>query len=539
VQSGWGIWTGDFAVPRWRRRLVYSQSRGRRGHPSRRLERNGKGRLIYICIPTHNEQQTVGVVLWKLRQILTDFPRDYQLLVVDDASTDKTAEVLEPYARVLPLTVVRSERQLGYGASLELLLREAVRRSEYPKRDAVVTLQADFSEEPDDLVPLVKRLEAGADVAIGNKVGKEPVTRLRRYSRALARFFTRRVKWPEGVETPFDGYRAYRLYAVKRALEEQPGRLIRHDGWAAHAELLRRVMPHARRVDVVDVVDRTDRLQRERRERPFASALAVRSMSRGRDPAGLATVEELDRIAATAVHHRAGPTLAEEVARNGRSATRTNGARRTDGRGRSGPRNRAQSRRDEGGAEEGGREGRNRPRGRARDANADDSPQRKSRSRPRRAPSDTATAEPAAAGTAAAAAAGSAPVEENGPGESTEPRPKRRRRRRRKSGSAGATAGDNGGTKSAPEGADPAPAAPDAVAGTGTPAGEAGGAGEPGAGEQGTGERKRRRRGGRRGGRGRRRKPRADGDVDAAPRAEGGSASGIGADGETRDSPAD
>jgi glycosyltransferase involved in cell wall biosynthesis len=126
--------------------------------------------LIYICIPTHNEQQTVGVVLWKLRQVLTDFPREYQLLVADDASTDKTPQVLEPYTRVLPLTVIRSERRNGQAASLEMLLREAVRRSEYPKRDVIVTLQADFSEEPDDLVPLVKRLEAGADVAVGNKV---------------------------------------------------------------------------------------------------------------------------------------------------------------------------------------------------------------------------------------------------------------------------------------------------------------------------------------------------------------------------------
>ena len=125
--------------------------------------------MIYICIPTHNEQQTVGVVLWKLRQVLTEFHRDYQLLVADDASTDKTPEVLEPYTRVLPLTVIRSDRRLGQAASMEMLLREAVRRSEYPKRDIIVTLQADFSEEPDDVVPMIKRIEAGVDVAIGNK----------------------------------------------------------------------------------------------------------------------------------------------------------------------------------------------------------------------------------------------------------------------------------------------------------------------------------------------------------------------------------
>jgi cellulose synthase/poly-beta-1,6-N-acetylglucosamine synthase-like glycosyltransferase len=46
--------------------------------------------VIYFCIPAHNEEQTVGVVLWKIRQVMLDFPRDYQILVADDASTDST-----------------------------------------------------------------------------------------------------------------------------------------------------------------------------------------------------------------------------------------------------------------------------------------------------------------------------------------------------------------------------------------------------------------------------------------------------------------
>jgi hypothetical protein len=266
--------------------------------------------LIYICIPTHNEQQTVGVVLWKLRQVLTEFPRDYQLLVADDASSDKTIEVLEPYTRVLPLTVISSEHRQGHAASLEMLLREAIRRSEYPKRDVIVTLQADFSEEPDDVVALIKRMEAGADVAVGIKVSSVRETRLRRLARSLSHFFTRRQKWPDGVVTPFDGYRAYRLHAVKRAIEERNGaRLLHYDGWAGHAELLRAVLPHARRVDALNVEDRPDRLQRPRRERPLAAAWQVRAMASGQEPAGLVPVEELDRIAATASRRRERPLL--------------------------------------------------------------------------------------------------------------------------------------------------------------------------------------------------------------------------------------
>ncbi|MBR9988945.1 MAG: glycosyltransferase, partial [Gemmatimonadetes bacterium] len=312
--------------------------------------------MIYICIPTHNEQQTVGVVLWKLRQVLTDFPRDYQLLVADDASSDKTADVLEPYTRVLPLTVIRSEQRQGSAASLEMLLREAVRRSEYPKRDVIVTLQADFSEEPDDLVPLVKRLEAGADVAVGNKVSATKEARARRFARSLASFFVRRQKWPEGVTTPFEGYRAYRLYAIKRAMETRGNaRLLRHEGWACHADLLRAVLPNARRVDVVDIDDRPDRLQRPRREKPFASAMQVRAMASGTEPPGLVGVDELDRIAQTASRSRERAAITAQSVQDGSgTGSRTNGsrtrqtARRDQGRTRSQANGSARSRPESG-----------------------------------------------------------------------------------------------------------------------------------------------------------------------------------------------
>ena len=120
--------------------------------------------MIYFCIPAYNEERTVGVVLWKLRQVMGELQRDYQIIVVDDASSDSTPAVLSPYIRVLPLTVIRNTQRRGYTDSLELAVREALRRSPYPKRDAVIVVQADFTEDPDVLPLLLKRFEAGADL---------------------------------------------------------------------------------------------------------------------------------------------------------------------------------------------------------------------------------------------------------------------------------------------------------------------------------------------------------------------------------------
>lgn len=480
--------------------------------------------MIYICIPTHNEQQTVGVVLWKIRQVFADFPRDYQLLVADDGSTDKTPEVLEPYTRVLPLTVIRSETRQGSAASLEMLLREAVRRSEYPKRDVIVTLQADFSEEPDDLVPLVKRLEAGADVAVGNKVSTSKETRARKFARSLAKFFMRRQKWPEGVMTPFEGFRAYRLHAVKRAIEERgPARLIRHDGWAGHAELLRAVQPHARRVDVVDVDDRPDRLQRARREKPFAAAMQVRAMAGGAEPPGLVGVEELDRIALTASRSRERAAITPQSIQARGAPPRTNGSRARQSGG---------SRRDQNGRAraQGNGAGRSRaepaesrPR-RERTAQAEGRTKPKSdegrgqaRSRQaegrRRQPRDTAaTPAPEEQNVRAEQAEGAVSPDAAAP-----PKRKRRRRKRGGQGRSGGAQDQNAVQEGLPESGSNGEPAGVQESGSEAQAGSTGGEPESGSngpeGESSTGPKKRRRRGGRRGGRGRR-KPRPEGAVE-------------------------
>ncbi len=221
--------------------------------------------MIYICIPALNEARTIGVLLWKIRQVMEEFPRDYHILVLDDGSTDDTSEVLEPYVRVLPATVLRNERTQGYPAALEKLIREAARLSTHPKRDVVVTLQADFTENPDDIPNLLKRVEGGADVVGTSVTGTEgELTRALRWSRRGLPWLLTRAPLPKEVKDPLSGFRAYRVSVLKRALQERGAKpLLTKHGWAANAELLLCVAPHVRRADDAEV-----RLRYTRRERP-------------------------------------------------------------------------------------------------------------------------------------------------------------------------------------------------------------------------------------------------------------------------------
>ena len=238
--------------------------------------------MIYICIPAHNEERTIGVVLWKIRQVMANFPRDYQILVANDGSSDKTADVLEPYQRVLPLSVLYLQKRRGYACALELLLREAVRRAEYPKRDVIVTLQADFTEDPEHLTALLKRIEAGADVVCTNSTLPEKAARTQRWSRSIGRALLRRRRWPEEVTDPLSGFRAYRVHTVRKAFEQVgSNHLLTWDGPAANVELLTAVLPHARRTDALEAKVRSDRQQRPTRQTFWGVVGAVLRLATG------------------------------------------------------------------------------------------------------------------------------------------------------------------------------------------------------------------------------------------------------------------
>jgi hypothetical protein len=320
--------------------------------------------VIYICVPAHNEEQTVGVVLWKVRQVMAELARDYQLLVADDGSTDRTPSVLEPYARVLPLTVFRNEQKRGYAAALEMLLREAVRRSEYPRRDTVVVLQADFTEDPQHVATLIRRIESGADIVVSNSVyGERPPPRGVRWGRVLLNRLLRRYTWPEGAHDPLTGLNAYRVACVKRALEERTGkRLLQFEGAVANAELLRESAPHARRVDAVELTVRRERLQREGRFQFRPLFHGVLAFIRGK-PGAARPVEQLaaDQVFGGRSQYRtlSAESLRESSVTNGaprrgpqRGRGRTDRDTGRGGRGKADEQGRARAR---GGAEGGGR----------------------------------------------------------------------------------------------------------------------------------------------------------------------------------------
>ena len=117
---------------------------------------------LTVLLPAYNEQEAIGRVLEEVVEALSPVtgsnqePIRYEILVVDDGSTDRTAELAEEFARSCwqcPIRVVRCPQQRGAGAARKVGVRQA-------RGDVVVMLDADGSYSPESIPEILSHFPA-------------------------------------------------------------------------------------------------------------------------------------------------------------------------------------------------------------------------------------------------------------------------------------------------------------------------------------------------------------------------------------------
>lgn len=120
---------------------------------------------LSVLIPAHNEADSIGETVERTVTELERAAIEYEILVVDDASGDGTAEVVSTIAEHHPaVRCVRSHLPPGYGHAVRAGLERYT-------GDAVAIMMADLSDSPTDLVLYYRVLEQGYDCAFGTRFG--------------------------------------------------------------------------------------------------------------------------------------------------------------------------------------------------------------------------------------------------------------------------------------------------------------------------------------------------------------------------------
>ncbi|HNX81300.1 MAG TPA: glycosyltransferase family 2 protein [Candidatus Omnitrophota bacterium] len=118
---------------------------------------------LSVVIPVRNEEKGIRPVAVRLIDRLTKAGMEYEIIIVNDKSTDSTPFVIDAIASQFPVVRVTSSPQ-PYGFGI------AIRKGfEVMTGDAVVVYMGDGSDHPDDVVAYYEKLAAGYDCAFGSR----------------------------------------------------------------------------------------------------------------------------------------------------------------------------------------------------------------------------------------------------------------------------------------------------------------------------------------------------------------------------------
>lgn len=198
--------------------------------------------MLWFVVPALNERENLPNLALRLRAACDGLGEPFQLVVVDDGSTDDTAAVARAFERC---EVLRHEVNRGPGAAMDTGIRRVLARS--TEGDVLVTLEADGTSDLGILGELLRLVrEGGRDVALasvyarggGIKNTSMPRVVLSAGANALSRW----VLGLQGVATYSSFYRVHRVEALRRVRERYGDRMIEERGFTYAVELLAKLV---------------------------------------------------------------------------------------------------------------------------------------------------------------------------------------------------------------------------------------------------------------------------------------------------------
>ncbi len=209
-----------------------------------------------IIIPAYNEERTIERAIRETISVFEELSKPYEIIVVDDGSSDKTAGIAQRLAESnASLILVRLSKNQGKGAAV----RVGVERS---TGEVILFFDADLATHPAEFKKFIPALDEN-DIVIGSRTARGSVIAKRQplYRVLLGKLFNKiAVRWYLGL--PFNdtqcGFKAFHK-KTKYLFRD-----LKSNGWAFDAELLVRARQENLRIAEIPVEWRHGRESRVR-----------------------------------------------------------------------------------------------------------------------------------------------------------------------------------------------------------------------------------------------------------------------------------
>lgn len=116
---------------------------------------------LSIILPVYNEEENVPVIYEELKSVLDKINKNYEIIFIDDGSTDKTFEVLEKLHKKNPkVKIIKFRKNFGQSAALQAGFDNC-------RGEIVVSMDSDLQNNPRDIPKLIEKLDEGYDCVCG------------------------------------------------------------------------------------------------------------------------------------------------------------------------------------------------------------------------------------------------------------------------------------------------------------------------------------------------------------------------------------
>ncbi len=173
---------------------------------------------ISVIIPAYNEQERLPGTLQKIHDYFRDTPEGFEILVVDDGSTDSTAsEVLRMASEIPGIRLLTNDKNMGKGFS--------VRRGILDSRGTVILISdADLSTPVEDTKKLLPFLRGDYEIAIGSRGMAESDLAIRQlwYREGMGKMFNLLVRLLviRGIKDTQCGFKLFKGEAARKVFEK-------------------------------------------------------------------------------------------------------------------------------------------------------------------------------------------------------------------------------------------------------------------------------------------------------------------------------